>query len=67
MKPCPHCRDLITAIGQIAGLKKVADELKVVLVATILDAHPPPAHTRRRKRLADVVKLLPRNDPPVAS
>jgi hypothetical protein len=65
MKPCPHCRELVAAIAKIAMLK-VGDDLRLYLVGCVLDYEPAPRKRRRRKR-ADVVKLVPRSDPPRAS
>jgi len=67
MRPCPRCRELVPTIAKIATLE-VGDELKVFLIAAALDYEPPTAfRKKRRRRRAELVKLVPHSDPPVAS
>jgi hypothetical protein len=66
MKPCPVCSEIIQAIAKIAMLR-VGDDLKLFLIGAALDYEPAPRKRRRRKRRADVVKLVPHSDPPRAS
>ena len=68
MKPRPTCTEIIKAIAGITALADVDDDLKLFLVGYALDYEPPAFRKKRRKRRADVVKLVPTNsDPPRAS
>jgi len=63
MKPCEHCTEIIAAIAAISKLR-ISGTMRLLLIRAAMNAHPLP-RKRRRKRRAEVVKLVPK--PPAAS
>jgi hypothetical protein len=68
MKPCPVCTEIVRAIAGITALTEVSDNLKLFLVGCALDYEPHTRKRRRKRRVGQLVKLVPTNsDPPRAS
>jgi hypothetical protein len=57
MKPCEHCTEIIAAVGAISKLR-ISGTLRLLLIRATMNSHPVP-RKRRRKRRAQVVKLVP--------